>query len=226
MPTKAEAINRHGNTNTLMPVFILFSLLSHVLLLISFVTTTTLLQPGGQPQISHALSVKVVEPVREPLPATSLPAPPHPEPKATINRGLDKVPSRPDMQNKPQKLNNQPQSTIHATKRHKISAIELIQKAFNTAPTLSEATEQTDLSTERISIFDLRFRKKLEQARHEQARRRKSNASTEEHPEIEMIRDDRDTFTVRIGDKCWNIPVSDESDPFDTRIVMRDFRCK
>lgn len=223
---KAEAIYRHGHTIPLMPVFILLSLLSHLLLLNPFATTTTLLQPGSKPQVSHALSVRIVEPIRELLPATGLPAPPHPEPKAAINRGLDKVPSRPDMLNIPQRPTNQSQSATRATERHKISATELIQKAFNAIPALSEATEQTDVSTERIAIFDLRFRKKLEQARREQGRLRKLNASTEEHPEIEMIRANRDSFTVRMGDKCWNIPVPDDSDPFDTRIVMRDFRCK
>ncbi len=226
MPTKSEAINRHGHTNPLMPVFILLSLLSHILLLIPFATTTTLLQPGSEPQVSHSLSVRIVKTIREPLPSISLPALPHPEPKVSINRGLDKAPSLSGMRNKPQQLINQPQSTTQATKRRKTTAIELIQKAFKAVPAISEATKQTDLPTERIAIFDLRFRKKLEQARREQAERRKSNALLEKRPEIEMIHDDRDTFTVRIGDKCWNIPVPDESDPFDTRIVMRDFRCK
>ncbi len=217
---KAEATRRNGHSTPLLPVFILISLLSHLLLLLLLAITNALQQPGSESEAGHALSVRITT-VQEPLSATGLPAAPHSESTAA----LDKSQSRPGMHNKPQQPVNEAHSVSQAKERQKISAIELMQKAFDALPAISEATEQTDVPTGRVVIFDRRFRKKLEQARHEQARRRELNASLEEHPEFEVIRDDGDSFTVRTGDKCWNIPVTDVPDPFNSRIVMRDFRC-
>ena len=101
-----------------------------------------------------------------------------------------------------------------------------MQKAFNTAPAIAEAMERRDSRIGETVIFDLRFRKKLEQLRREQTRRSKPNVSLAKRLEIEMISDYGDYFAIRIDGRCWKIPVPDESNPFDARIVMRDFRCK
>jgi len=71
-----------------------------------------------------------------------------------------------------------------------------------------KSLEQKDSLTGETVLFDLRFRKKLEQVRREQTRRSKLNSALEKRPEIEMIGDYGDFLAVRIDGRCWKTLVS------------------
>jgi len=136
-------------------------------------------------------------------------------------RPVSRQPDRITEQSKAPAL-NKPAVVRNATKLH---AAELIEAAYKAIPDIVKTYEEDALLAKSNKIFDPRLRKKLEASRQEKERLKALGLLDRKQEFVEVTAYYGEYVGIRIGKKCWRVPVETDPDPFDTRIWTADTNC-